>query len=73
MRERAAQNCLLGEGNSEFIKMRNGEERAVRRYSPVDNEMKLSALGKSVYSRLKRNYVVQIPVLVKGRRKDGSY
>jgi len=61
------------EGNTEFIKMRNGEERAVRRYSPVDNEYKLTVLGKSFYSRLKRNYVVQIPVLVKGRRKDGSY
>ena len=61
------------EGNSEFIKMRSGEERVVRRYDPADNEYKLTALGKSCYSRLKRNYVVQIPVVIKGRRKDGSY
>ena len=61
------------EGNTEFIKMRSGEEPAVRRYDPADNEYKFTKLGKSFYSRLKRNYVVQIPVKVKGRRKDGSF
>ena len=61
------------EGNTEFIKMRNGEESAVRRYDPAENEYKFTKLGKSFYSRLKRNYVVQIPVMVKGKRKDGSY
>ena len=61
------------EGNTEYIKMRNGEERAVRRYDPADNEYKFTKLGKSFYARLKRNYVPQIPVKVKGRRKDGSH
>ena len=61
------------EGNTEYIQMRSGEERTVRRYDPVDNEYKFTKLGKSFYSRLKRNYVVQIPVKVKGKRKDGSY
>jgi len=61
------------DGNTEYIKMRSGEERAVRRYNPVDNEWKLSALGKSYFARLKRNFVVQIPVTIKGKRKDGSY
>ena len=61
------------EGNTEFIKMRSGVERAVRRYDPADNEYKFTKLGKSFYARLKRNYVVQIPVKVKGKRKDGSY
>jgi len=61
------------EGNTEYIKMRSGEERTVRRYDPVDNEYKFTKLGKSFYSRLKRNYVVHIPVKVKGKRKDGSY
>ena len=53
--------------------MRNGEERVVRRYDQADNEYKLTALGKSFYSRLKRNYVVQLPVTIRGKRKDGSY
>ena len=61
------------EGNTEFIRMRNGEERAVRRYDPADNEYKFTKLGKSFYARLKRNYIVQIPVKVKGKRKDGSH
>ena len=61
------------EGNTEYIKMRSGEERAVRRYDPADNEYKFTKLRKNFYSRLKRNYVVQIPVKVKGKRKDGSY
>ena len=61
------------EGNTEFIKMRSGEERAARRYDAADNDYKLTKLGKSFYSRLKRNYVVQIPVKVKGKRKDGPY
>ena len=61
------------EGNTEYIKMRSGEERAVRRYDPADKEYKFTKLGKSFYARLKRNYVVQIPVKVKGKRKDGSY
>ena len=60
------------EGNTEFIYMRNGEQRAVRQYSPVDNEFKFTVLGKSFYARLKRNYVVQVPVIIKGKRKDGT-
>ena len=43
------------EGNTEFIKMRSGEKRTVRRYDPVDNEYKFTKLGKSFYSRLRRN------------------
>ena len=35
------------EGNTEYIRMRNGEERAVRRYDPADNDYKFTALGKS--------------------------
>ena len=60
------------EGNTEYIKMRSGEERTVRRYDPVDNEYKSTKLSKSFYSRLKINCVVQIPVKIKGKRKDGS-
>ena len=60
------------EGNTESIRMRSGEERAVRRYDPAENEYVFTKLGKSFYARLKRNYVVQIPVKIKGKRKDGS-
>ena len=46
------------EGNAEYIKMRSGQERVVRRYDPADNEYKFTKLGKSFYARLIRNYVV---------------
>ena len=61
------------QGDTEYIKMRNGEERAIRRYSPAENQFQFTALGKSFYSRIKRSYVVQIPVKVKGKRKNGTY
>ena len=32
------------EGNAEYIKMRNGQERVVRRSDPADNEYKFSKL-----------------------------
>ena len=61
------------QGDTEYIRMRNGEERAIRRYSPAENQFQFTALGKSFYSRIKRSYVVQIPVKVKGKRKNGTY
>ena len=57
------------QGDTEYIKMRNGEERAIRRYSPAENQFSFTALGKSFYSRIKRSYFVQIPVKVKGHAK----
>ena len=53
--------------------MQSGQERAVRCYDPVDNDYNFTTLDKTFYSRLKKNYVVQLRVLVKGRRKDGTY
>ena len=60
-------------GDTEYIKMRNGEEKVTRRYSPVENQFQFTALGKSFYSRIKRSYVVQIPVKVQGKRKNGTF
>ena len=57
------------QGDTEYIQMRNGEEKVTRRYSPVENQFQFTALGKSFYSRIKRSYVVQIPVKVKGKQQ----
>ena len=32
-------------GNTEYIRMRNGEERAVRRYDPAENDYRFTKLG----------------------------
>ena len=52
--------------------MRGGGKRATRRWDPAENDWKFTALGKSFYSTLRRNYLVQVPVKVAGKRKDGS-
>ena len=59
-------------GDTEFITMRDGLERATRSWNPANQEFKFTKLGKSFYGRLKRNYVVQVPVIVTGRRKNGT-
>ena len=59
-------------GDTEFITMRDGLERATRRWDPASQDYKFTKLGKSFYGRLKRNYVVQVPVKVTGQRKNGT-
>ena len=59
-------------GDTEYVTMRSGEQRATRRWDPTSQDYRFTALGKSYYARLKRNYVVQVPVRVIGTRKDGS-
>ena len=59
-------------GDTEYVMMRSGEQRATRRWDPTSQDYRFTALGKSYYSRLKRNYVVQVPVRVTGVRKNGT-
>ena len=59
-------------GDTEYVVMRSGEQRATRRWDPVNQDYRFTALGKIYYQRLMRNYVVQVPVRVSGQRKDGS-
>ena len=57
------------EGDTEYIRMRNGEQKVTRRYSTIDKDFKFTNLGKSFYNKIKRSYVVQLPVTVKGKRQ----
>ena len=60
------------EGLTEQIWTRDGKERVVRRWGPAMNEYSLTALGRSFYVRKRSAYLVCIPVIVEGRRKNGS-
>ena len=60
------------EGDTEYISLRGGERKAVRRWDPAAGDYRFTALGKSYYSRLRRNYLVQVPVNVSGVRKNGT-
>ena len=64
--------ALARSGESEYVTMRGGEQRATRRWDPARQEYGFTDLGRSYYSRLKRNYVVQVLVRVIGQRRDGS-
>ena len=59
-------------GNTEFIRMKSGKTRVTRRWDPVESDWSFTALGRSFYSSTKRNYVVQVPVIVRGQRQKGK-
>ena len=59
-------------GKTESIRMVNGKKRILRRYSPVTNRWDFTALGKTFYQRLRRNYVVHVPVTIQGLRRNGT-
>ena len=59
-------------GDAEYITMRSGEQRITRRWDPASQDYRFTDLGRSYYSCLKRNYVVQVPVRITGQRRDGS-
>ena len=62
----------IRKGNTETIKLRNGERAITRRYDKNKQEWKFTKTGKEFYKTLTRHYVVSIPVKLKGQRKDGT-
>ena len=60
-------------GNIEYITTRDSRRRRTRRWDPGESDWVFTALGRSFYSTTKRNYVVQVPVIIKRQRnKDKS-
>ena len=62
----------IRKGNTETIKLRNGERAITRRYDTVKQEWKFTKTGKAFYKTLARHYVVSLPVKLRGVRKDGT-
>ncbi len=66
------QQEAVREGNVEYIKLA-GERRGVtRKWNEATGDYKFTKLGNDYYSLIRRNYVVAVPVIIKGKRKDGS-
>ncbi len=66
------QQEAVREGNVEYIKLA-GERRGVtRKWDEATGIYKFTKLGNDYYSLLRRNYVVAVPVIINGKRKDGS-
>ena len=61
----------LTRGTSSYITGRDGKPIKVR-YLGADGAMKLTLAGKSFYNQAKQEYIVSVPVLVQGRRKNGQ-
>jgi hypothetical protein len=59
-------------GNTETIRLRGGGRGVTRRWNATNNRWDFTKLGKRYYQRLRRNWVVQVPVTIKGLRKDRS-
>ena len=60
------------EGNTETIMLRNGKRAVSRRWDAAQNKWIFTKAGTEFYKRLRRNFVIQIPVTIKGVRKDRS-
>ena len=60
------------DGNAETIALRDGKRGVTRRWDVGTGEFKFTALGKKYYSTLRRNYVVDVPIVIRGRRKNGT-
>ncbi len=66
------QQTAIREGNTEYIKLHTGMKAATRKWDEATGIYKFTKLGKQYYKTQRRNYLVSVPVLIQGRRKDGS-
>ena len=66
------QQVATKEGNVESIRLRDGTPGVTRRFNEGTGEYTFTALGNSYYRTVRRNYVVTVPVIINGARKNGS-
>ena len=59
-------------GDREFIRTRDGEARVVRIYMPGDRAWRYTQLGRRFYSAAQTQYIVEVPVIISGRTRNGS-
>ena len=58
-------------GNVEYIKMRGGKEKEVRKYDPATSKYVYTTLGKRFFKDSKVEYVVKLPAKFVGVRANG--
>ena len=66
-----ASQTPMREGNTETIRMMSGRTAVTRRFTTA-GEYEFTKVGDKFYKKQMRNYVVQIPVSIRGLRKDGT-
>ena len=60
------------EGNAEFISMRRGQDRIVRRWDAAMSKWVYTALGKKFFAQRRVQYVVKVPATFEGKRANGA-
>ena len=60
----------IRKGNTETVKLPNGTRGITRKWNAARNRWDFTKLGRAFYKKLRRNFVVQVPVIIKGMRKD---
>ena len=58
-------------GRTDYVKMRSGAEVALRTWNPTRGDFDYTARGKEFYRRRPKSYIVQVPVTIYVRRRDG--
>jgi hypothetical protein len=56
----------------ETIRLRNGRKAVTRRWDAAKGEWTFTRLGNRFYKTIRRNYVVQVPAIVRGTRANKS-
>ena len=59
-------------GRTDFVKMRNGAEVQLRTWEPNKKDYKYTRLGEVFYKRRPKQYIVQVPVRIYVRRRNGT-
>ena len=59
------------EGNVEHIKLRDNKKGITRRLNLENGEWIFTKLGLKIYKKLRRNYIVNVPVTVHGTPAEG--
>ena len=59
-------------GNTEYVKLRNGKRVKTRIWDEASGEYNFTKQGDTFYKEIYRNYVVQVPVTIVGKRANGT-
>ena len=65
------QQPLVSRANTDYIRDSGGHLRAVRHLMP-DGTASLTRLGRRYFANMRTEYVVHVPVRIRGRHKDGT-
>ena len=60
------------DNDTEWITLRGGDERVVRRYDSAAQKFKYTALGREFFSSRRTEWVVRVPAVYSGTRANGN-